>query len=280
MGSDNNSVLVPSIFGFASTSVDDFMVMLIYFAQAQLMDNPRAGYYKVIMAQTMAFTLVMIISLLGIVLGVLVPMSYVDLIGILPLLIGIVQCYEACTDKGEVDIISINSGGGGSVNRNSYRALSQSLEDEYMFAVEQPGWFEEENIQLVNDGLNVKPTSPRAESWTDGMFHPFTFEVFIFALVCSCDNIAIYVAMFAAMKTWEVIVMVLLFYVLLGFTIIVSVVIVQVTEFSCEYLIRVVLVKDVVFVSTVWTTRELLCPAFEIRSSNYVHCLRSLHLIT
>jgi cadmium resistance protein CadD (predicted permease) len=236
---DNNSVLVPSIFGFLSTSVDDFAVMLIYFAQAQLMENSRDGYIKVIVAQTMAFTAVIAVSLLGILLGVLVPMSYVDLIGILPLLIGIVQCYELCTEKADV----LNT-----INGERYQNIDGNAEEDFLYSLDPPQWFEEENISLIHDksssatlkdkvGINSNySVASVMENRTclDKLFDPFFFEVLVFALVCSCDNIAIYVAMFAAMKQWEVLVIVLLFYVLLGFTVLISIFIVQVSFFDAE----------------------------------------------
>jgi len=48
---------------------------------------------------------------------------------------------------------------------------------------------------------------------------PFVIEVTAYALVCSSDNIAIYISIFASLKPWEVIVVTLLFYLCLGFNI-------------------------------------------------------------
>lgn len=48
---------------------------------------------------------------------------------------------------------------------------------------------------------------------------PFVVEVAAYALVCSSDNIAIYISIFASMKLWEVLFVTLLFYLCLGFNI-------------------------------------------------------------
>jgi cadmium resistance protein CadD (predicted permease) len=48
------------------------------------------------------------------------------------------------------------------------------------------------------------------------LLDPFLLEVTVYALVCSSDNIAIYIALFAAMTVWETVGIIAIFYVLLG----------------------------------------------------------------
>lgn len=94
-----------SLVAFYSTTIDDFAVMIIFFGQANKMPNVWLGYFKVILGQTMAFTIVVLISLLGLVLGVFIPTEYINLIGVIPLYIGLQKAkedlWDAESDDGE-----------------------------------------------------------------------------------------------------------------------------------------------------------------------------------
>jgi cadmium resistance protein CadD (predicted permease) len=57
---------------------------------------------------------------------------------------------------------------------------------------------------------------------------PFTLEVTVYALVCSSDNIAIYIALFASMKVWETLVIIVVFYILLAFNCLVAIALMRV----------------------------------------------------
>jgi cadmium resistance protein CadD (predicted permease) len=104
------AVAVSALVAFFSTTMDDFAVMLIFFNRANQMENVRLGYSKVALGMTLAFTIVVLISLLGLVLGVLIQAKYINLIGFIPFLVGCQKLYEVvsemCCSKTTADIDS------------------------------------------------------------------------------------------------------------------------------------------------------------------------------
>jgi Cadmium resistance transporter len=64
------------------------------------------------------------------------------------------------------------------------------------------------------------------------LMDPFMLEVTVYALVCSSDNIAIYIALFASMKVWETLVVITVFYILLAFNCVVAIALMRVRCFK------------------------------------------------
>jgi cadmium resistance protein CadD (predicted permease) len=87
-------MVVSAFVAFFSTTMDDFAVMLIFFSRANQMDNVRSAYVKVVLGMVLAFTIVVLISLLGLVLGIFLEAKYINLIGFIPLLVGCSKGYE------------------------------------------------------------------------------------------------------------------------------------------------------------------------------------------
>jgi cadmium resistance protein CadD (predicted permease) len=97
----SSSAVTLALLSFFSTTVDDFCVILIFFAREyvkthSLRDTDTIkSFIKISVGQTLGFTFILIVSLcLGIGLHSVVNNDYVDLIGLLPVCIGLYKVYE------------------------------------------------------------------------------------------------------------------------------------------------------------------------------------------
>jgi hypothetical protein len=96
------TVSYSAVLAFVSTTVDDFAVMLMFFGKATVDEELRAnnGYLKVILGQTLGFSIVVFISLIGLLIGAIVPKEYIDLVGLFPFLVGVYKIYEVFQEEG------------------------------------------------------------------------------------------------------------------------------------------------------------------------------------
>lgn len=296
------SVIVSAILAFFSTTIDDFAVLLIFFAEAQKMENPYVGFMKVIIGDIIGFTIVVLISLIGLVAGLLFPDGYVALIGFLPIIIGIIKGYEVLHEDGycfttcsenndnifcnclnntcdvlnswlfcfydevkkkdyvEIPNVDDESGRDNNDNGNSSNRIAQTgLEVSNLDAINpitdgQIGTqlsdnnIDENNTIDVsnNSNSNVNDTmkersDDEEEEESNGLIDtvlrticsscvdPFTLSVIIMMLVCSSDNIGIYIALFATFSASEVSLAILFFYILLAVNIIVALALIEVS---------------------------------------------------
>jgi len=73
---------------FAATNIDSFCILIILFGRAR--SHPRdLSTLDVIIGEVVAFTVLVSISLVGIILGDLVPDGYIQLLGFVPVLLGL-----------------------------------------------------------------------------------------------------------------------------------------------------------------------------------------------
>jgi Cadmium resistance transporter len=91
MGRSVGTVTLAALAAFAATNIDDFLVLVVFFAQV---DGKAFTNYQVAAGQVLGFTVILAISLLGIVLGLFIPSGYIELLGFVPILIGLRQLYE------------------------------------------------------------------------------------------------------------------------------------------------------------------------------------------
>jgi len=94
-----NTIWLSAVVAFCSTTIDDFAVLLIFYSRAKSMPNRTAGYLRVILGQTLGFTIVVIISLFGMILGTFFSQDYINVIGIVPLYLGLHKLYEILEDE-------------------------------------------------------------------------------------------------------------------------------------------------------------------------------------
>lgn len=102
------ALIVKAVISFISTTVDDFAVILLFFAKAYNSPNVTLGMFRTVLGMGLGMTLVIAISLVGMLLGAFIPGMYVDLIGFFPLLIGVYQLYEVLREDGNLKVCGLN----------------------------------------------------------------------------------------------------------------------------------------------------------------------------
>ena len=102
----NNSVTL-ALLSFFSTTVDDFCVILIFFAREYVKTHSVSNkdtvlsFIKISIGQFIGFSIIVAVSLvLGVGLHSVVNNDYIDLIGLLPILIGLYKVYEIIEEAG------------------------------------------------------------------------------------------------------------------------------------------------------------------------------------
>lgn len=106
-----------------------------------------------------------------------------------------------------------------SENQNTINSLELSKEGD-MTVEGDPENDQEGSNMLANVVKSI------LQYWLD----PLVLEVLTYALVCSSDNIGIYIALFSDMKPMEVAFIIAIFYILLAFNIIVAALLMQVCD--------------------------------------------------
>ena len=261
------SFLVSTIIAFFSTTIDDFAIMLYFFAIAENEKTPaakRLQYVKVIAGQSIGFSIVILVSLVGFVLGLLIPEDYIDLIGFIPILAGFMKLHEVLDEEGYLENCpGWCRGSGGDNNKEGdgksdsgakYSGLPQT-DDPIETGVVKTAELTGGAVSSYNNPAVVAPKAMYREGEEEGedekleppadtsegnflskafsmvcqsCLDPFTRDVTVMALICSSDNVAIYIAIFATEKKWEVFLTVILFYLLLALNIIAAIALMKV----------------------------------------------------
>jgi cadmium resistance transport/sequestration family protein len=76
-------VIITSIIAFASTNVDDIIILMLFFA------NKEYKTRQVVIGQYLGITALIAISLIGSLIGLLIDSKYIGLLGLLPVYLGI-----------------------------------------------------------------------------------------------------------------------------------------------------------------------------------------------
>jgi cadmium resistance protein CadD (predicted permease) len=89
MSSVDAGTVLAAIVAFASTNIDDICLLIVFFARAASAAPRGMTPFRVVAGQTLGFSVLVMLSLVGIVLGVFIEAKYVQLIGLLPLCMGL-----------------------------------------------------------------------------------------------------------------------------------------------------------------------------------------------
>jgi cadmium resistance protein CadD (predicted permease) len=100
--SQDSELITSALLAFFSTTMDDFAVMLIFFGRVniEMTDQLKLGYLKVIIGQTIGFSILVFISFSGLLIGTIVPTEYIDIIGLFPLIAGFLNFHELSKEEG------------------------------------------------------------------------------------------------------------------------------------------------------------------------------------
>lgn len=98
----DSALITSALLAFFSTTMDDFAVMLIFFGRVniEMPDQLKLGYLKVMIGQTIGFSILVFISFIGLLIGTIVPTEYIDIIGLFPLIAGFLNFHELSKEEG------------------------------------------------------------------------------------------------------------------------------------------------------------------------------------
>lgn len=249
-----NSSVTLAMLSFFSTTVDDFCVILIFFAREYVKTNVFShpdtllAFLKISIGQFMGFTIIVTISLvLGLALHSVVDEQYIDLVGLLPVLIGMYKVYELLTENGAISamyrslccmpatdnqyidetkskgdpsngekmpLIDVEDGHSSYLDESVRKDLVQSHSDMDNDSARIKAILNDESLEtleLVDQSNCCVVFMKKLLCFLD----PLIFEVTIYALMFGTDNIAIYVALFSGVSLFDSIAVCIFFYSLL-----------------------------------------------------------------
>ena len=245
-----------ALLAFISTTLDDFTVVLIFFGREYIKERnicaepTRSAFFSIIGGQILAFTIIVSVSLgIGLGLRKAINGSYIDLIGFLPILIGLYKIYEILDEDGFLDCCrpceccsstaklepdcpdsigeaaplvtdpkSSDEANDSLLSSLDKDVLTQMVADAYGSS----GLFDKKDSpdeiantsQLVSTTVGtIKPPQPKFSKWRN----PLLEEVALYGLLFGTDNISIYVSLICSVTDDEIILVFTIFYALLIF---------------------------------------------------------------
>ncbi len=94
--------VLAGITSFAATNIDDFVVLMFFFAQV----NANFRIRQIILGQYLGFTALILASLPGFFGGLIVPKAWIGLLGFVPIIIGISRILNRKKEDEEAQTIS------------------------------------------------------------------------------------------------------------------------------------------------------------------------------
>jgi cadmium resistance transport/sequestration family protein len=157
------AALITGIVTFAATNVDDILVLTVFYCQV----NGTLRKRHIVAGQYLGFSALVLISLLGFLIGLVVPHEWIGLLGLIPIAIGIRKFLYRHAEVGQDQMIK----------------------------------------------LEVEAAK---SSFLSGLFSRQTFSVAAVTFANGGDNIGIYTPLFASSSSVRVLVLLGVFFVLLG----------------------------------------------------------------
>lgn len=167
-------VIITGITTFIATNIDDLLILMFFFSQINSIFRRR----HIIVGQYLGFTVLILASLLGFLGGLVIPKTWIGLLGVVPIIIGINSLINSQENESDVQTVAIKS--------------------------------ESQNPQKIDsfgDRLMIIIASVMA---------PQTYNVATITFANGGDNIGIYVPLFASLKLSELLITLGIFYTLVG----------------------------------------------------------------
>ena len=256
----NNSITL-AILSFFSTTVDDFCVILIFFAReyvkTRCITSPEtvSAFVRISIGQILGFTIIVGISLiLGMALHSVINSEYVDLVGIFPIAIGLYKLVELLYDAGFFRLVYSKFCSTSAEEKNGSKMIDYEQTEGEILPLLKPTkttahehdleslteecsqtvLAEIPEIEVILNKESLQTIDAVDQSNSCVMFvkrmccfmDPLVLEVTIYALMFGTDNIAIYVALFSGVSSLESILVCFFFYFLLILYLIAAIVII------------------------------------------------------
>ncbi len=93
--SNLGEVIIAALASFAATNIDDLVILTIFFAQV----NATLRCRQIVVGQYLGFTAIVIASLPGFFGGVFVPKAWIGILGLVPIVIGVIRLINQKDDE-------------------------------------------------------------------------------------------------------------------------------------------------------------------------------------
>lgn len=94
--------IITAISAFAATNIDDIIILMFFFSQV----DANFCIRHVVIGQYLGFSALVILSLVGFLGGLMIPETWIGLLGFVPIGIGISQLFNPEEDEAEVQTVS------------------------------------------------------------------------------------------------------------------------------------------------------------------------------
>lgn len=203
-------VIAAAIAAFASTNIDDALVLVVYFANAA---EGRNGFRRrhVWIGQIVGFTVIVVVSVVGVFLGSLLPPHYAGLLGFVPLLIGLWRTREWCEKGTTVDEDDNSDCEASSITKSDSISSSAAERDIEPALLASP--------RVHEEPYHAHQTDVRAPSrtrWMKELCSVHALRVAAVTVASGGDNVATYIPLLITYSAGEVVLTVVIFYALLA----------------------------------------------------------------
>jgi cadmium resistance protein CadD (predicted permease) len=247
--------IIDALGAFFSTTLDDLLVLVYLFLDKSSDTSINYPYARIVIGQFIGFTIIVLISLIGLLLETSMPIKYIDLIGLIPFLVGSYKFYQAIdedcmnnekndSNAEKVPILQNSDDAPENPEKRGYqkdegiapghsegRKIIDQNDDDMENGQYRDHIVEEANDDNAKDeaesNVLVKTLLPVLKVILD----PLILESTILSLMCGSDNIVIYTSLFASESVHKVIIVISIFYGLLLFNACIALVIVKVSIF-------------------------------------------------
>jgi cadmium resistance transport/sequestration family protein len=94
--------IIAGITSFVATNIDDIVILMLFFAQVNANFRPK----HIITGQYLGFTALILASIPGFFGGLILPQTWIGLLGLLPIIIGVKHLLDGDKDENEVQTVS------------------------------------------------------------------------------------------------------------------------------------------------------------------------------
>lgn len=161
------SAAIAAVTAFAATNIDDIIILMLFFSQVSSNFRPR----HIIIGQYLGFIVLIAASLPGFFGGMLLPKTWVGLLGFLPLVIGISQIWQSEDTEDQVQAVSLPS------STAKFRLPFVSS----LISLLAPQTYQVAAVTIANGGDNISIYVPLFAS--SNLFRLIAILIIFFALV-------------------------------------------------------------------------------------------------
>ncbi|HWR07083.1 cadmium resistance transporter [Sporomusa sp.] len=200
------SAIVTAFVSFVSTNIDDIFVLMIFYSQIGGQLKKR----HIIIGQYLGITILLIVSVLGSLGLNLVPQQYTGLLGMVPIVLGIKEWSEYRKEKKAAANSTMETMSAVQSETGSDTIGESPMKDHSDTATEYV--MDELNSEI--EARDTKEAKIRAA--LSKLIDPAIVNVSLVTIANGADNIGIYIPLFTRLNTFELIITLIVFLLLIA----------------------------------------------------------------